>query len=222
MSKRQKKTQMNSLKTCLTGKASCCLLSQFVVFNKTSLSISIDYSLLLIFLGTFIVVENLDSTGLPALLWDSIVGNQPFKTFSSVVGINLFVLIASQLIGNVAVIFIAMPMVSLLPDTERRFAWATISFVATVGGNLTITGSAANIIVAEKARRLGETVDFFNHYNVCFWITLFSCALGMVNYHKLCTHLIKLYNPRVILFSIFSTYQGILTLLVYIDDQLSA
>ena len=33
-----------------------------------------------------------------------------------------------------------------------------------LGGNLTITGSAANIIVSEKARKLGETVDFFGHY----------------------------------------------------------
>ena len=33
-----------------------------------------------------------------------------------------------------------------------------------VGGNLTITGSAANIIVSEKARKLGENVEFFGHY----------------------------------------------------------
>ena len=30
---------------------------------------SIDYSLLLIFLGTFIVVENMSSTGIPKFLW---------------------------------------------------------------------------------------------------------------------------------------------------------
>ena len=30
---------------------------------------SIDYSLLLIFLGTFIVVENMSSTGIPKYFW---------------------------------------------------------------------------------------------------------------------------------------------------------
>ena len=140
---------------------------------------SIDYSLLLIFLGTFIVVENLDSTGIPNRVWSGIVGESPFNTLSSVVGISIFVLVSSQFLGNVAVIYLAMPNVSMLPDKQRRYAWAILSFVATIGGNLTITGSAANIIVAEKARRLGQNIEFFGHYKVCFWITLASCAVGM-------------------------------------------
>jgi len=143
---------------------------------------SIDYSLLMIFLGTFVVVENVDSTGLPKLVWDKIVGKTPFNTIGSVIGISLFVLITSQLLGNVAVIQLAKPNVSELGDAEKKYAWAVISFVATVGGNLTITGSAANIIVAEKVRRLdpNSSIDFFRHYAVCFWITLLSCITGGV------------------------------------------
>ena len=39
---------------------------------------------------------------------------------------------------------------------------------------------SANIIVAEKAARLDATmtIDFFRHYNVCFWVTLLSCTVG--------------------------------------------
>ena len=36
---------------------------------------SIDYSILMIFLGTFVVIANLESTGIPKRLWDNIVGN---------------------------------------------------------------------------------------------------------------------------------------------------
>ena len=101
---------------------------------------------------------------------------------ASVIGISLFVLGSSQFLGNVAVIQLALPNVSVLPDMEKRYAWAILSFVATVGGNLTITGSAANIIVAEKAARLDSSLslDFFTHYRVCFWITLLSCVVGSV------------------------------------------
>jgi hypothetical protein len=106
---------------------------------------SIDYSLLLIFLGTFIVVENLASTGLPKLIWKSIVGKVPFKSFSSIVGISLFVLIASQLLGNVAVVQLAKPNVHELNENDKRFAWALISFISTIGGNLTIAGSAGKL-----------------------------------------------------------------------------
>ena len=143
---------------------------------------SIDYSLLLIFLGTFVVVENVDSTGIPKRIWNNIVGKAPFDTFRSVIGISLFVLVSSQLLGNVAVVQLAKPNVEILGVPERKYAWSVISFVATVGGNFTITGSAANIIVAEKARRIDPkaSIDFFKHYNVCFWVTLFVCALGAV------------------------------------------
>eukprot|EP01034_Spumella_vulgaris_P024578 gene24578-30944_t len=141
---------------------------------------SIDYSLLLIFMGTFIVVENMASTGIPKFIWDKIVGRVPFSTFGSVVGISLFVLVSSQLLGNVAVIQLAKPNIESLDDNAKRYAWAVLSFVATVGGNLTVTGSAANIIVVEKAARLDAnmSIDFFRHFHVCFWVTLFCCAVG--------------------------------------------
>ncbi len=73
---------------------------------------------------------------------DKIVGRVPFSTFGSVVGISLFVLVSSQLLGNVAVIQLAKPNIEDLGDDAKRYAWAVLSFVATIGGNLTITGSA--------------------------------------------------------------------------------
>ena len=77
---------------------------------------------------------------------NKIVGKTPFYTFGSVLGICLFVLISSQLLGNVAVVQLAKPNVATLGDTAKAYAWAVISFVATVGGNLTITGSAGTTI----------------------------------------------------------------------------
>jgi hypothetical protein len=103
---------------------------------------SIDYNLLLIFLGLFIVIDNLSFTGIPRFIWNKIVGNSPFHTFGSVLGISAFVLFTSQFLGNVPVIQLAKPNVEGLDDNTKRLAWAILSFVATVGGNLTLTGSA--------------------------------------------------------------------------------
>lgn len=70
-------------------------------------------NILLIFTGLFIVVDNLDSTGLPRAAWNAIVGKRPFKTTGSVIGISIFVLIASQTVGNVPVIQLAKPNVEV-------------------------------------------------------------------------------------------------------------
>jgi len=141
---------------------------------------SIDYSLLIIFIGMFIVVGNVESTGIPKQCWDALVGDRPFQTFGSVTLISLYVLFSSQFLGNVPVIQLARPNVEPLGEADKRYAWAILSFVATIGGNLTITGSAANIIVAEKAARIDPNsgIDFFRHYAVCFWITFACTTLG--------------------------------------------
>ena len=81
-------------------------------------------------------------------LRDSIAGTKPFKSFSSIVGISAFILITSQFLGNVPVIQLAKPNVVYLDDESKRLAWAIISFVATVGGNLTITGSAGEMMLS--------------------------------------------------------------------------
>lgn len=142
---------------------------------------SIDMNLLLIFLGLFVVVANLEATGIPKMVWDAIVGDQPFATAGSVIGISAFVLVASQTLGNVAVCQLAVPNIEPLDDDSKRYAWAIVSFVATIGGNLLLTGSAANLIVAEKAMRVDKSavMNFSNHAKVCFTTCLLSSAIGM-------------------------------------------
>ena len=126
---------------------------------------SIDYSLLIIFLGLFIVVENMSSTGIPERVWNRIVGPSPFTSAASIAGISLFVLISSQFLGNVAVIQLAKPNVEDLGDDTKRLAWAVISFVATVGGNLTITGSAGKHSAAIQYSNPCSFDDYV--YTVC-------------------------------------------------------
>ena len=143
---------------------------------------SIDMNILLIFIGLFVVIENLNTTGMPKQMWSAIVGDQAFRTVGSVLGISMFVLVASQFVGNVPIIQLALPNCQELNDTDKRYAWAILPFVATVGGNLTLTGSAANVIVAEQVSRLIKDkdgqLDFWVHYRSCFWVTLLSCFLG--------------------------------------------
>jgi hypothetical protein len=50
---------------------------------------SIDYSILMIFLGTFVVIANIESTGIPKRLWDNIVGiNNNLKNYNFLIYFN--------------------------------------------------------------------------------------------------------------------------------------
>lgn len=131
-------------------------------------------------LGTFVVIGNLNSTGIPSSIWNKVAGKTPFKTIRSIVGLTFLVLLTSQVLGNVAIVVMAKPNIVSLPAAQKELAWAIVGFVATVGGNLTITGSIANIILAEKVARIDpvNSIDFFRHVRVCFLITLFSTVAG--------------------------------------------
>ncbi len=61
----------------------------------------------------------------------------------------------SMPLGNVAVIIMAEDNIKVLDENTQRFGWVLMAWVSTVAGNFTLAGSAANIIVAEKAMRHG-------------------------------------------------------------------
>ena len=56
------------------------------------------------------------------------------------------------------------PFVGSLPDPAR--AWLVIAMSSTLAGNLTLIGSVANLIVAERAKLSGVKLSFLDHLRV--------------------------------------------------------
>ena len=67
--------------------------------------------------------------------------------------ISIYIIVSSQLVGNVPVIYMATGNMQELDVRTQKFGWLLLAFVSTIAGNFTLGGSAANIIVAEKAMR---------------------------------------------------------------------
>ncbi|OMO71800.1 hypothetical protein COLO4_28029 [Corchorus olitorius] len=67
-------------------------------------------------------------------------------------------------------------------DFERK-AWLILAWVSTVAGNLSLLGSAANLIVCEQACRvpnLGYTLTFWNHLKFGVPSTILVTAIGLI------------------------------------------
>jgi len=83
--------------------------------------------------------------------------------------------ILSNLVSNV-------PAVMLLKSLVTRFAnphtaWLTLAMASTLAGNLTITGSVANIIVVERARK-EVAIGFFDYFRIGLPVTLLTLFFG--------------------------------------------
>lgn len=150
-------------------------------FNPNDIIVQVDYMLMIFFAGLFITVEGFNLTGYPELITDLIFSGVDLRT---VLGCTLFViviLVASNMLSNVPAVLLLAPFIHSL-DPELQFPyWVISAWATTVGGNFTIIGSAANIIVAERAATTG-------HYSMSFkyflyfgsWTTSIIITLGTI------------------------------------------
>ena len=134
----------------------------------------IDWSVLVFFAGLFVVVEALVETGLPKALFLL----APFTTageFPSWLSLSGLFLVGSNVVSNVPFILVVREAMAALPDP--KLGWELLTVASTFAGNLTILGSVANIIVAEKSREFGG-LGFFSHLRVGAPLALSSTLVG--------------------------------------------
>ncbi|KAL4595097.1 hypothetical protein ACB092_12G067400 [Castanea dentata] len=146
----------------------------------------VSYSLLVFFCGMFITVEGFNKTGIPSTLWDFM---EPYSKIDHVSGIAILavvILVMSNLASNVPTVLLLGARVAAsaaaISAADEKKAWLILAWVSTVAGNLSLLGSAANLIVCEQARRgpqLGYTLSFWSHLKFGVPSTLIVTAIGL-------------------------------------------
>jgi len=139
----------------------------------------IDWSLLVFFGGLFVVVRGLAESGAPAWLFArfplaSLAGEG--HSLLSWAQVAAFFLVGSNLVSNVPFILVVEPEMASLPDP--RLGWEMLAMASTFAGNLTLLGSAANVIVAEGARDVGG-FGFVDYLKVGAPVALATTAVGI-------------------------------------------
>jgi Na+/H+ antiporter NhaD/arsenite permease-like protein len=133
----------------------------------------IDWPLLLMFAGLFVVVAGFEHTLLPpaaiAEIGRTHLDRMPVLALATA--------ILSNLVSNVPAVLVLKPFVATLPDPRR--AWLVVAMSATLAGNLTILGSVANLIVVQRAGRRGVAITFWHYFRVGAPLTLLTIAVGL-------------------------------------------
>jgi Na+/H+ antiporter NhaD/arsenite permease-like protein len=151
----------------LTG-AGVLLLSRRLHSTKT-LGL-VDWELLVLFIGLFVVNHALQRTGLPAALVDDLAAAGWNLQAPAVLGVAAFLL--SNVVSNVPAVML------LLPLAAHALAGPTLAIVSTLAGNLFIVGSIANIIVVDAAARRGVRIDWRRHARTGVPVTALTLAIA--------------------------------------------
>lgn len=114
----------------------------------------IDWSVLLFFGGLFVAVDAFARSGAAAWAFARfpLLGSGPVG-FASWMRAAFIFLVGSNVVTNVPFILVVRPEMDALPD--KTLAWELLAMASTFAGNLTLLGSVANVIVAEKAKDIG-------------------------------------------------------------------
>lgn len=83
----------------------------------------------------------------------------------------------SNVVSNVPAVILWLPVVPTLPHST--FVWLTMAMSSTFAGNLTLLGSMANLIVAERAEARGTHIAFGEYLRVGVPATLLTLAWGV-------------------------------------------
>jgi Na+/H+ antiporter NhaD/arsenite permease-like protein len=133
----------------------------------------IDWPLLLMFAGLFIVVAALEANVLtPEMI--AAVGGLNLETTPVLSAITAAL---SNLVSNVPAVLVLKPFVAQSPDPQR--SWLVIAMASTLAGNFTLIGSIANLIVAQRARAAGVTIGFWAYFKVGAPLTILSILFGV-------------------------------------------
>ena len=133
----------------------------------------IDWPLLVMFVGLFIVVAGFEKT----LLTPEVIEAVHHLDLASVPVLSAMTAVLSNLVSNVPAVLVLKPFVGPLADPDK--AWLAIAMASTLAGNLTLVGSVANLIVAQRAGSRGVTIGFWDHFRVGAPLTVLSIAFGI-------------------------------------------
>ncbi len=142
----------------------------------------VEWATLFFFVGLFILVESLVETGVIALAAEEVLritgGSLPITTMTILWGSAL----ASGVIDNIPY---TATMIPLIQDLGARGMdtwpmWWALTIGADFGGNLTLVGASANVVVVSFAQRSGHRItfgEFLRYGAITTFLTVFLGAI---------------------------------------------
>ncbi len=172
------------IQTCIIAFIGASILLLFE--NPEDTFKEVEWNTIFFFIGLFIIIGAFEAAGGIQLMADWLLkvtaGSQKIASFVILWASGIL----SGIIDNIPYTATMAPMISAMEaEKGREFVlpmWWCLSLGACLGGNLTIIGAAANVIVSENSAKHGHVIKFleFMKYGVvvvCISLTLSSAYI---------------------------------------------
>jgi Na+/H+ antiporter NhaD/arsenite permease-like protein len=134
----------------------------------------IDWTLLLMFAGLFIVVAGLEHS----VLSPAVIGAVGSLQLDRVPVLSAVTAILSNIVSNVPAVLVLKPFIAPLQSQQQ--AWLTVAMASTLAGNFTLVGSVANLIVVQRARAQNVEIGFWEYFKLGAPLTVLTIGIGVL------------------------------------------
>ena len=152
--------------------------------NPKEIYKDVEWLTIFFFIGLFIIIGGFEANGGISFLADKLIE----LTNGSLTAASMFILwgsgILSGIVDNIPYTATMAPLIAQVQHTLPYIGeghhplWWALSLGACLGGNLTIIGAAANVIVSETAAVKGHTISFMRFMKYGALVTFISLVLS--------------------------------------------
>ena len=178
----------------LAGGFLMCLVAKEDVHHAL---MKVEWNTILFFVGLFMLVGSLEHTGFFHLLGTRVLGLTDGNILVTAIAVLWFSAFFSAFLDNIPLVIATIPIIeSMIPELAvgaglepgshealvrigEPLYWS-LALGACLGGNGSLIGASANVVVAQIARRNGYAMSFWDFMKLGFPAMLLSAAISTV------------------------------------------
>lgn len=178
----QHRLHLEAATIALFGAAFLLLITGDDVHETVS---KVEWTTIFFFAGLFIVIKGLEETGVISMLAKRMMSATHGDMAVTAISILWVSAIASAFIDNIPFVATMIPLIKEVGvhmggESAVLPPWWALSLGACLGGNGTLIGASANVVVAGISERAGRKIGFLEFMKVAFPLMLLSIVISTV------------------------------------------
>ena len=142
----------------------------------------VEWTTLVFFAGLFIIVGSLSEVGVIGMLAQALVDVTGGSTFTAMIVLLVASAVVSSFLDNIPFVATMIPILLSMEATGMDVAplWWAVSLGACLGGNGTLIGASANVVMSDIAKKNGTSITFARFLKVGFPTMVLTIVVSAV------------------------------------------
>ena len=168
------------MESCTIALTAAIIMLLFGGQDAEEVIISVEWSTILFFIGLFIVVGGLEETGIIEKLANMLINATNGNMVLTMIIILWASAIISSFLDNIPFVATLIPLIITMQQAggiDVMPLWWALSLGACLGGNGTLIGASANVVLSSISNKNGYPITFKDYFKVGFPMMIVSIII---------------------------------------------